>query len=131
MDKIDMNDAGEILKCICGNTPNNEGFYTCDNHGERMEPKGNWCKLYVCDRCGRVITSAAVVIGYRKATPKDLIERAYKLEDLAELVHNHILEEYGYEVKNSWDEEQLILSALKEYLKAAEKKWDVLDNIPF
>jgi hypothetical protein len=43
--------------CICGNTPDSDGFYACDKNGNEVEPtredwKTDW---YVCARCGRMI----------------------------------------------------------------------------
>lgn len=44
--------------CVCGNTPNHEGFYPCDRHGNLVEPDldGPWDeRRYRCDRCRRII----------------------------------------------------------------------------
>ena len=43
--------------CICGNRPDQDGFFPCDSDGNEVEPtpaewKTNW---YVCLRCGRMI----------------------------------------------------------------------------
>jgi len=46
------------ILCICGNTPNGNGFYPCDERGREIEPlAGVWKDLYACDRCGRMINS--------------------------------------------------------------------------
>lgn len=43
-------------RCACGNTPDSDGFYTCDAEGNDLEPVlgGTWQGLYRCDRCGVV-----------------------------------------------------------------------------
>ena len=43
--------------CICGNSPDNEGFLMADSSGRTLEGiMWLWdCKTYVCDRCGRII----------------------------------------------------------------------------
>jgi len=51
--------------CVCGNTPSDGGFATCDNNGKPMEPLigSEWDDRYVCNICGRIIegTSRRVV----------------------------------------------------------------------
>lgn len=42
------------LVCSCGNEPHKDGFYSCLNTGEYVEPtiNGSWQgNLYVCVRC--------------------------------------------------------------------------------
>ncbi|OJW82313.1 MAG: hypothetical protein BGO69_17135 [Bacteroidetes bacterium 46-16] len=43
--------------CICGNTPDSDGFYPCDVKGKEIEPDktSGWNGLYLCHRCSRVI----------------------------------------------------------------------------
>jgi hypothetical protein len=43
--------------CICGNTPCDDGFQTCDKQGNDLEPtkESGWNGLYYCVRCNRVI----------------------------------------------------------------------------
>lgn len=43
--------------CTCGNTPDGDGFYTCDRNGNLIEATtdSGWDELYRCERCGRVI----------------------------------------------------------------------------
>jgi hypothetical protein len=41
--------------CICGNTPDHGGFYSCDEDGDLIEPGDDWEYLYRCETCGRVI----------------------------------------------------------------------------
>jgi len=41
--------------CICGNTPDHGGFYSCDEDGDLIEPGDEWEHLYRCEDCGRVI----------------------------------------------------------------------------
>jgi hypothetical protein len=52
--------------CICGNTPVSDGFYSCDEAGNEMEPVDGWKNLYVCNRCGRIIQRDSLqVIGQK------------------------------------------------------------------
>lgn len=41
--------------CVCGNTPDYGGFYSCDKDGDLIEPGNEWEYLYRCETCGRVI----------------------------------------------------------------------------
>jgi len=41
--------------CICKNTPDTGGFYSCDEDGDLIEPGDEWEHLYRCDYCGRVL----------------------------------------------------------------------------
>ena len=43
--------------CLCGNTPDSEGFAPCDDSGDTVEPTeaGGWNGHYRCDRCLRII----------------------------------------------------------------------------
>ena len=41
--------------CICGNTPDSDGFFPCDAKGNEVEPVEGWKELYVCANCGRII----------------------------------------------------------------------------
>lgn len=41
--------------CVCGNTPDHGGFYSCDQDGDHIEPGDEWESLYRCNDCGRVI----------------------------------------------------------------------------
>lgn len=41
--------------CLCGNTPDHGGFYSCDEDGDHIEPGNEWEFLYRCNDCGRVI----------------------------------------------------------------------------
>lgn len=45
---------GVDLVCSCGNRPDLDGFYPCDDTGRHVEPVagGSWAGLYVCDVCG-------------------------------------------------------------------------------
>ena len=50
--------------CLCGNIPISDGFYSCDENGNEVEPtiqdwKTNW---YVCARCGRMIDQATLEV---------------------------------------------------------------------
>jgi hypothetical protein len=43
--------------CLCGNTPDSEGFAPCEPSGKDIEPtvESGWAGLYRCDRCQRII----------------------------------------------------------------------------
>ena len=58
----------EAWICICGNTPVSDGFDTCNEHGNHMEPVEGWEGLYVCDRCGRIIRQETLEVIGRKAS---------------------------------------------------------------
>jgi hypothetical protein len=59
----------EAWICICGNTPVADGFYPCDGDGTQVEPTTGWKELYVCERCGRIISQATyAVIGRTSQT---------------------------------------------------------------
>jgi hypothetical protein len=45
----------EAWICICGNQPDQHGFYPCDQAGDEVEPVQGWEGLYVCAKCGRII----------------------------------------------------------------------------
>lgn len=45
----------EAWICLCGNRPDADGFYPCDNEGKEMEPIAEWEELYVCGKCRRII----------------------------------------------------------------------------
>ena len=55
----------EAWICICGNRPDYDGFFPCDQTGNEMEPlKDLWKDLYVCGKCGRIINQTSLeVIG--------------------------------------------------------------------
>ncbi len=51
--------------CLCGNTAFQEGFYTCLQDGEYVEPVagGRWDgRLYRCDRCGRLFDQFTLAV---------------------------------------------------------------------
>jgi hypothetical protein len=52
-----IHEAGnrEAWVCLCGNQPDYDGFFPCDEEGNEMEPVEGWKSLYVCFRCGRII----------------------------------------------------------------------------
>lgn len=57
--------------CVCGNTPDHDGFYTCDKDGNEVEPtaadwKTGW---YVCARCCRMIDVDTLEIVVRNEHP--------------------------------------------------------------
>ncbi|HEY0105105.1 MAG TPA: hypothetical protein VGB91_03405, partial [Rhizomicrobium sp.] len=43
--------------CLCGNTPDGDGFAACNADGLEIEPavRSGWDGLYVCNRCGRIV----------------------------------------------------------------------------
>nr|WP_162988867.1 hypothetical protein [Pedobacter schmidteae] len=45
----------EAWICVCGNMPCYNGFYSCDEDGDLIEPGNDWEYLYRCESCGRVI----------------------------------------------------------------------------
>ena len=60
--------------CVCGNRPDSDGFYTCDQAGNEVEPTqdSNGTNLYVCARCGRIIQQGTLEIVGRNPKPKML-----------------------------------------------------------
>lgn len=49
-----LNEDDEII-CECGNEPSSQGFYTCDESGNEVEPiEGIWNGLYKCDNCNLI-----------------------------------------------------------------------------
>jgi hypothetical protein len=58
--------------CICGNTPDSDGFYTCDEAGDEIEPTADsdWNGLYVCANCGRIIDQETLEIVGQNPHPK-------------------------------------------------------------
>ena len=58
----------EAWICLCGNRPDSDGFYTCDEKGNEVEPvEGEWDEpLYVCNGCGRIVHQETLeVVGRR------------------------------------------------------------------
>jgi YD repeat-containing protein len=50
--------------CICGNTPDQDGFFPCNARGDEVKPTAeawttNW---YVCNGCGRMIDQHTLII---------------------------------------------------------------------
>jgi hypothetical protein len=70
-ERIELKEGGylDAWKCICGNTPSDDGFFPCDEAGDDTEPDlgGYWDGVrYRCDRCGRVIDQdTGEVVGQR------------------------------------------------------------------
>ena len=56
--------------CVCRNTPADDGFYPCDENGNKVEPTPEtWrTNLYVCDKCGRIINHDTLEVVGRKAS---------------------------------------------------------------
>jgi hypothetical protein len=54
----------DAWRCICGNEPQEDGFSTCDAEGVEIEPlkDGPWSGLYICRRCGRIISQATLEV---------------------------------------------------------------------
>ena len=71
-----LHEAGseEAWICICGNDPVSDGFFTCDENGDEMEPLigSGWDGLYVCNRCGRIIRQDTLEVVGRNPEPKML-----------------------------------------------------------
>lgn len=53
---VTTHEAGTGFACVCGNTPDSDGFFSCDTNGNEMEPtlESSWNGLYVCARCGQL-----------------------------------------------------------------------------
>lgn len=58
--------------CVCGNTPDSDGFYPCDANGNEVEPVEGWKDLYVCANCGRIIDQHTLEVVGRNPEPKML-----------------------------------------------------------
>jgi hypothetical protein len=61
----------DAWRCLCGNEPCEDGFFTCDENGDEVEPTAKDWKtgLYVCNGCGRMINPDTLeVVGTRKQT---------------------------------------------------------------
>lgn len=54
----------EAWICLCGNTPDADGFYPCDRGGREVAPTpGEWMAgCYVCARCGRIIDQKSLEV---------------------------------------------------------------------
>jgi hypothetical protein len=63
MSIIPTHKAGETFVCDCGNTPDSDGFFPCDEAGRIIEPTADsdWDGLYVCERCGQLHREEEVV----------------------------------------------------------------------
>ncbi len=48
--------------CICGNTPLGNGFLPCDEDGKETVPDLEWKELYVCNECGKIISSKTLEV---------------------------------------------------------------------
>lgn len=61
-------DDEDAWVCLCGNMPPTDGFATCNDHGDEIEPDigSDWNDLYVCNRCGRIINSTNLMVVGRK-----------------------------------------------------------------
>jgi hypothetical protein len=59
-------------RCLCGNTPDMDGFYPCLPGGTEVEPDagGPWDgKHYLCHGCGRIINQDTLEVAGRVAPP--------------------------------------------------------------
>lgn len=61
----------EAWHCICGNTPENGGFYSCNRNGAIVEPAADfWFDgLYLCFDCRRIIDPDTLRIVGSAVTP--------------------------------------------------------------
>ena len=57
--------------CVCGNTPDRGGFYSCDEDGDLIEPGNDWNNLYRCESCGRVINDRDLKVIGMNLNPND------------------------------------------------------------
>lgn len=57
-------DSPDWWECVCGNTPDSDGFYTCDEFGNEVEPTETAWKTnnYVCARCKRFFDCQELVV---------------------------------------------------------------------
>ena len=65
MKKIEREDGNpDAWICQCGNRPEEDGFYPCDEAGNLVEPTPEeWGSgLYVCFRCGAMIDPETLAI---------------------------------------------------------------------
>ena len=60
----------EAWVCICGNETSDDAFYPCDEKGNEAEPDSGWSGLYVCLRCGRMISPDSLRVVGRNPHPK-------------------------------------------------------------
>ena len=56
--------------CVCGNEPQMDGFYPCNERGEHVEPTAElWTtNCYVCACCGRIIRQSDLEIVGRRGS---------------------------------------------------------------
>jgi hypothetical protein len=57
-------DNDDAWICICGNMPDQDGFFPCNARGDEVEPtteawKTNW---YVCNGCGRMFDQHTLIV---------------------------------------------------------------------
>ncbi len=59
------------LRCLCGNTPDADGFYPCLPDGTQVEPDadGPWDGLHWCAQCGRIIDQDTLEVRGRSEPP--------------------------------------------------------------
>ena len=64
-------DDQDFWTCVCGNQPDRDGFYPCDESGNQVEPTPEeWKKpLYVCAACGRIIDQETLAVVGRDLHP--------------------------------------------------------------
>lgn len=56
--KEKINGSQEWFECLCGNTAEQDGFFSCDINGSLVSPDldGEWDEIhYICSQCERVI----------------------------------------------------------------------------
>ena len=72
MERIDHEKGKpEAWVCLCGNRPDSDGFFPCDEAGTEIEPVEGWTGLYLCNRCGRVIDQESLdVVGRAAVGPE-------------------------------------------------------------
>ncbi|WP_316835039.1 hypothetical protein [Pedobacter nutrimenti] len=59
--------------CLCGNQAESDGFYSCNEKGDQIEPiEGEWDELYICMRCGRIIDQRNLQVTGYNPHPKPL-----------------------------------------------------------
>jgi len=66
-EKIEADEQGDNWRCMCGNRPWEQGFYSIDEGVQVVDPdEEHWrTNEYVCAQCGRVIEGTTHVVTRR------------------------------------------------------------------
>lgn len=65
----------EAWICVCGNTPDANGFYPCDRDGREVAPTpSGWTTgCYVCVGCGRIIDQKSLEVLEPRVLPSPAV----------------------------------------------------------